>query len=214
VKAPQRGLLLDYGGVLTGPVHRSFAAFEAAIGIPSGRSFEVLVEASREPGGGLIGALERGELPLGRFDARLRQLLEADGHEIPPDGLLPGLFAAMQPAGVLWDVVRQVRAHGLPTGLLSNSWGTDAYPRDTLEEHFDVLVISGEVGLRKPEPAIYVLACERLGLPPQRCAFVDDLPRNVEVARDLGMFAVLHDGDEPAIVEALSGFLEVDLSMP
>lgn len=210
----QRALFLDYGGVLTAPVGDSFTAFEQRIGIPAGRSFELLVEASRIPGGGLIGALERGEITAAAFDAHLAELLTNNGYDVPQGGLLSGLFAGMRPAGGLWDVARQVRAAGLPTGLLSNSWGTDTYPDDLLTEHFDVLVISGEVGLRKPDPAIYQLACDRIGLPPERCAFVDDLSRNVEVAREIGMFAVLHDGDEPAIVDAIGGFLELDLAAP
>lgn len=212
--AEPRALFLDYGGVLTGPVRDSFVAFEQATGIPPGRSFELLVEASRIPGGGLIGALERGEVTAAEFDAELAELLSSNGYQVPDGGLLDGLFAAMRPAGGLWDVVKQVRAHGLPTGLLSNSWGTTTYPREALEQHFDVLVISGEVGLRKPDPAIYRFACERIGLPPQRCAFVDDLVRNVEVAREVGMFAVVHEGDEEAVVAAISGFLELDLSVP
>lgn len=213
-QAPARALLLDYGGVLTGPVAASFLAFEEEVGIPSGRSFELLLEASRTPGGGMIGALERGEMTSEEFDATLVSLLRDEGYEVPESGVLALLFAAMVPTGRLWEVAAQVRSHGLPVGLLSNSWGTDIYPRDRLEAHFDVLVISAEVGMRKPDPRIYELACERIGLPPERCAFVDDLPRNVEVARELGMFAVHHAGDEQAVVGALSDFLDVELSLP
>jgi epoxide hydrolase-like predicted phosphatase len=208
------GLFLDYGGVLTSPVGASFADFERSIGVPVGRSFELLLQASRDAGdGGMIGALERGEMSADAFDARLSDLLNADGYDVPGSGLLSQLFAGMQPAGGLWDIARQVRRHGLPLGLLSNSWGTHIYPREQLEEHFDVLVISAEVGLRKPDPAIYRLACDRLGLAPERCAFVDDLPHNVEVAREVGMFGVHHDGDEVAVVSALTGFLGVELSL-
>lgn len=209
-----RALLLDYGGVLTGPVASSFFTFEEQIGIPSGRSFELLVEASRTPGGGMIGALERGEISSGEFDTKLVSLLRDDGYEVPESGVLQQLFAAMVPTGNLWDVAQQVRSHGRPVGLLSNSWGTDIYPRDRLESHFDVLVISAEVGMRKPDPQIYALACERIGRSPEQVAFVDDLPRNVEVARELGMFGVHFAGDEQAVVDALTDFLEVDISLP
>lgn len=208
-----RGLLLDYGGVLTGPVDGSFAAFEERMGIPPGRSFELLLESSRIPGGGMIGALERGEMASEEFDARLISLLREQGYTVPERGLLAELFRAVEPTGVLWDVAEQVRARGLPTGLLSNSWGTDIYPRERLEASFDVLVISAEVGLRKPDPEIYELACERIGLPPHRCAFVDDLPRNVEVARELGMHAILHDGDEVAVIAQLTGFLGIEFEL-
>jgi epoxide hydrolase-like predicted phosphatase len=207
-----RGLLFDYGGVLTGPVGPSFAVHERELGIRPGRSFELLVEASRTPGGGPIGALERGELSVEEFDALLLGLLRDDGHELEPEGsLLGGLFAAMQPDGRLWEVAAAARDAGVRTGLLSNSWGTGFYPWDRLDEHFDVTVISGQVGLRKPDPAIYELAVERLGVAPDACAFVDDLERNVEVARELGMFGVWHTGDDAATAAALAGFLEVDL---
>jgi putative hydrolase of the HAD superfamily len=201
------GLLLDYGGVLTGPVTPSFVAFERAHGLPTGTVIELLVGASRTADGGVIGALERGELTDGEFDASLSSLLEQAGHPVPPGTLLSGLFAAMKPAGRLWEVARRARLAGIRTGLLSNSWGTGMYPRERLDAVFDVQVISGEVGLRKPDPAIYHLAIERLGVASSRCAFVDDLPRNVEVARQLGMFAVLHGGDDGATVATLAGFL-------
>ncbi len=212
VPADRRALLLDYGGVLTGPVHRSFARFEHELGIPPGRSYEVLVAASRTTGGGAIGALERGEMTLEAFDAFLRGLLEDAGHPLAPGiELLSGMFAAMEPAGRLWDLAATVRERGVRTGLLSNSWGYGAYPFDRLEEHFDDLVLSGRVGLRKPDPAIYRLAADRLGIRLEACVFVDDLERNVEVATGLGMVGVHHRGDDDATRSAVLSALEIDL---
>lgn len=196
-------LLLDYGGVLTAPVARSFAHFEEELGMPAGRSFELLVGASRTSGGGIIGALERGELRVADFDRELRRLLIEDGYEVPADrSLLEGLLAAMEPCGRLWELPAAARGVGLKTGLLSNSWGLSAYPFDLLRNSFDDLVISGEVGLRKPDPAIYRLAADRLGLAPTACVFVDDLERNVEVARELGMVGIVHRGDDEATIAA------------
>ncbi|MCA1784179.1 MAG: HAD family phosphatase [Intrasporangiaceae bacterium] len=214
MSATSKALLLDYGGVLTGPVQGSFAAFERRLGIPAGRSFDVLVAASRTAGGGLIGSLERGEITVEAFDGQLVSLLRQDGYDVEAGRLLDGLFQALEPAGSLWDVARQARAAGVITGLLSNSWGTHTYPRAALEDHFDTLVISGEVGLRKPDPAIYHLACQRAERAPEQCVFVDDLARNVEVARELGMFAVLHDGDDAATAATVAGFLGIELSVP
>lgn len=205
-----RALLVDYGGVLTSPVGASFAAYERELGIAPGRSFELLLAASQTVGGGPIGALERGEMSTADFDAVLRTLLADAGEHVPAEGsLLAGYFARMLPAGALWDLVAAARDRGVRTGLLSNSWGTDLYPRDRLASHFDVTVISGEVGLRKPDPAIYLLACERIGVPPQRCAFVDDLVRNVEAAVSLGMFGVVHAGDDAATTARVAAFLEL-----
>jgi putative hydrolase of the HAD superfamily len=214
MSADRRGLLLDYGGVLTEPVHLSFAAFEAEHGIAPGGTFRTLLEASRSAGGGIIGQIERGELTADDFDGRLRELLASAGHPAPPGAILDGLFAGMRPAGSLWDVARQARAAGVRVGLLSNSWGLAAYPWERLATHFEVQVISGEVGLRKPDPAIYVLALERLEVGARRTAFVDDLPHNVEIAEELGMFGVVHDGDDRSTADALASFLGVDFDLP
>jgi epoxide hydrolase-like predicted phosphatase len=214
VTEERQGLLLDYGGVLTAPVHLSFAAFEAEHGLEAGTTLRVLLEASRTRDGGIIGAIERGELDADDFDGRLRHLLTAAGHAAPPGALLEGLFAGMRPAGGLWDVARQARAAGVRVGLLSNSWGLSAYPWDRLAASFDVRVISGEVGLRKPDPAIYELALDRLGVSADRTAFVDDLPGNVQVAQELGMFGVLHGVDDHATAAALGSFLHVDFELP
>ena len=206
----QRGLLLDYGGVLTPPVGQVFAVFEAEHGIPPGRTFELLVAASRTQTGGLIGAIERGELTVEDFDGHLRQLLHEAGHEEVQGAVVTRMFAGLSPAGRLWGVTRRARAAGVRVGLLSNSWGTDMYPRDLLDEHFDVQVISGEVGLRKPEPAIYELALERMGLEAAAIAFVDDLGGNLAVAERMGMRAI-HHVDEDATIAALEDHLGLPL---
>jgi epoxide hydrolase-like predicted phosphatase len=203
-----RGLLLDYGGVLTTPVTASFASFEQQAGIPAGRVVALLVAASRSDDGGLIGALERGELAVDRFEAALAELLTSDGHRVPAGPLLAGLFATLRPDGPLWDLAVRARAAGHRTGVLSNSWGTGLYDHERLAAAFDVVVISGEVGLRKPDPAIYRLAADRLDLPPTDVVFVDDLEHNVDVARRVGMAGVLHTGDgavTAATVAALHG---------
>jgi putative hydrolase of the HAD superfamily len=214
MSADRRGLLLDYGGVLTEPVQLSFAAFEAEHAIAPGGTFRTLLEASRSTGGGIIGQIERGELTADDFDGRLRELLAAAGHPAPAGAILDGLFAGMRPAGSLWGVACQARAAGVRVGLLSNSWGLSAYPWERLATHFDVQVISGEVGLRKPDPAIYELALQRLGVSASRTAFVDDLPHNVEVAEEIGMFGVVHHGDDHSTADALAGFLGVDFELP
>lgn len=210
--AQRRGVLFDYAGVLTCPVDRSFAAFERAYGIERGRVIELLVEASRTTDGGIIGALEVGRLPIEEFEEALKGLLASAGYtNTPSGGLLKGLFEGMTPEGGLWSVALQIRAHGHRTALVSNSWGTAGYPRRRLAQHFDATVISGEVGVRKPDPAIYRHACDAIGVAPEFCAFVDDLEHNVEVARKLGMLGIVHTGDDAATARALSGYLDLEL---
>jgi len=84
------------------------------------------------------------------------------------------MFAGFRSEPVMHDVLRHARAAGIATALLSNSWGLD-YPREGWDELFDVVVISGEVGMRKPEPGIYLRAAADLGLPRSAASVVDDL---------------------------------------
>jgi epoxide hydrolase-like predicted phosphatase len=186
------GLIVDFGGVLTTDVFASFRAFCEAEGLPEDTvrdRFRTDFRA-RE----LLEALETGALAVADFEARFSALLG-----VSPDGLIGRLFGGMQPDEAMLDGVRALRGEGVRTGLLSNSWGDAlAYDPALLEELFDDVVISSEVGLRKPDPAVYELAVERLGLAPTACVFVDDLPGNLKPARALGMATVLHRGDAAA----------------
>ena len=97
--------------------------------------------------------------------------------------------------------VRAARAAGIATGLISNSWGTTRYPRELLGELFDGIVISGEVGMRKPAARIYELGAQAIGREPARCVFVDDLPFNLTPAGELGMATVHHTAADTTIAE-------------
>ena len=97
--------------------------------------------------------------------------------------------------------VRAARAAGIRTGLTSNSWGTARYPHELLGELFDGVVLSGEVGIRKPAPRIYELGARAIGMAPARCVFVDDLPFNLPPAQSLGMVTVHHTSAATTIAE-------------
>jgi epoxide hydrolase-like predicted phosphatase len=211
---PRRGLLVDYGGVLTDSVGRSFRAFERAHGIPKGTVLELLLAAyETHDDGGLVARIELGRMDTPEFDQALGERLREAGYEVAGEDLVARLFDGMRPAGRVWEIVAQARAQGVATALLSNSWGTASYPRERLDQLFDVQVISGEVGLRKPDPAIFHLTLEQLGLPAGRCAFVDDLDRNVAAAAELGMFGVLHR-DATTTAAELAGFLGLSFDLP
>jgi epoxide hydrolase-like predicted phosphatase len=199
-----RGLLVDYGGVLTTDVFASFQAFCAAEGLPR----DTVRDAFRtDPDAtALLAGLETGELGRGDFEARFAELLG-----VAPERLVERLFGGMGPDEAMLGAVRAARSAGVRTGLLSNSWSVDDYDREALAELFDTLVISGEVGLRKPDPAIYALAAERLGLPPEAIAFVDDLPGNLKPARALGMTTIVHRGDATATLDELEAALGISL---
>lgn len=208
----QRGLLVDYGGVLTASVGSSFRAFEREEGLPKGTILALLQAAyEADQDHNPIAQYERGEIERDTFEEALVAALARHGHAVRRDRIVARLFAGMAPAGRIWDLVDAARTAGVRTGLLSNSWGVETYPRERLAV-FDAVVISGEVGLRKPDPEIYRHAAERLDLDPGAIAFVDDLDRNVEAARRVGMFGVLHrDDDETvAVVSRFLGLAAVD----
>jgi putative hydrolase of the HAD superfamily len=110
------------------------------------------------------------------------------------------MFAATVLSEPMQDLLRRVRQSGLKTAMLSNSWGISAYPVDVLAELFDAVVISAEVGMRKPEERIFRHAASLLGLDPAECVFIDDIEANVRAAEALGMTGVLHT--EPAATAA------------
>jgi epoxide hydrolase-like predicted phosphatase len=98
--------------------------------------------------------------------------------------------------------VRSARAAGVKTGLISNSWGEGlAYDQDLLDELFDAVVISGDVGMHKPEPEIFHLGAEKIGVEPDDCVFVDDLKENIAGAEAVGMTGVLHRGSDQTVPE-------------
>jgi putative hydrolase of the HAD superfamily len=199
--ARRHGLIVDYGGVLTTDVFASFRAFCEAEGLEPATvrdRFRSDPEA-RE----LLSQLETGALAVAECEPRLAARLE-----VSSERLIERLFGGMEPDAAMLDGVRAVRRTGVRTGLLSNSWGAaTTYDLELLEELFDAWVISSEVGMRKPDPAIYELAAERLGLPPAACVFVDDLPGNLKPARALGMATVLHRGDAHATLAEVRALL-------
>jgi putative hydrolase of the HAD superfamily len=132
--------------------------------------------------------LETGEIEPAEFERRFGPRLGVAETE----GLIERMFAAVGSDEDVIAAVRSVRDAGVRTGLISNSWGTSIYDPDALEGLFDEIVISGDVGLHKPQPQIYRLAADRLGVAPAECVFVDDLRENVRGAEEVGMTAVLH----------------------
>jgi epoxide hydrolase-like predicted phosphatase len=120
------------------------------------------------------------------------------------------MFGHIEPDEEMVDAVRRARAQGIRTGLISNSMGAGRYNRSTFPELFDGVVISGDEGMHKPEPAIYELGCERVGLAPEECVFVDDLRENCEGAEAVGMTVVLHRGADTTLPE-LGRLLGVEL---
>jgi len=140
-----------------------------------------------------VHALERGECTVAEFERLLAaRLVRTDGKSVPADGLLSRMLSASVPDPAMYQLIRDLRARGVRTALLSNSWGSGGYPREDFPDLFDAVVISGEVGMRKPEPRIFHHAAQLLDSVPAECVFVDDLEANVRAAVGCGMTGVHH----------------------
>jgi len=138
--------------------------------------------------------LERGEISPARFEELLAAELTALGSPVNAAGLLRRMLGGLERLDEdMAGLLRRVRAAGLRVALLSNSWG-DHYPEDAWDGLFDEIVISGRVGMRKPEARIFRHAAAGLRLRTDECVMVDDLQHNVQGAIDAGMVGVLHRG--------------------
>ena len=195
-----RGVITDWGGVLTNPIRETVSAWLAAEGIVPDSYVAVMKLWMRQAysvgqAAGPIHLLERGECSDEEFECQLAaSLVRADGQPVSSAGLLTRMFAATALDPLMPDLIRAVRRAGLRTALLSNSWGSVGfgYPRQLFPELFDAVVISAEVGMRKPEKRIFVLAAEFIGLRPDECVFIDDVEANVKAAEAAGLVGVLH----------------------
>ncbi len=204
-------MITDWGGVLTGPLLDTVRAWIAADDIDFDSYLAVMrpwvtgaYESTAEVNP--IHALELGECTDAEFEQLLAaQLVRRDGRPVPAAGLLDRMFAATVLSQPMLELLRELRAAGVRTALLSNSWGVAGYPAHLFPELFDAVVISAEVGMRKPEERIFRHAAELLGLPPGECVFVDDLKANVLAAEALGMTGVWHT--DPAETVARLGAL-------
>lgn len=197
-------LVVDFGGVLTTNIWDAFGEFCAAEGLEPAtvkNLFRSDPEAMR-----MLRGLETGELDETGFEPQFGALLGLANTE----GLIGRLFSGLRPDETMIAAVKTARAAGVKTGLISNSWGLGIYERAPVDI-FDEAVISGDVGMHKPEPEIYLLACKRLAVEPGECVFVDDLRENVAGAERVGMTAILHR-DSVASVAKLEELLGVELS--
>jgi epoxide hydrolase-like predicted phosphatase len=203
-------LLLDFGGVLTTPVVASFQAFAVDEGIEPEQLWTVMRDVGRSEDDPFT-LVEKGLIELAEFDRRVAALFnERLGTQIAHENLKVRLFSRVGPDEAMIGAVRTARTKGVPTGLISNSWGGNygegGYQREMFDELFDVVVISGEVGLRKPMPEIYLLAAERLKAEPDDCVFVDDFKINADGASAVGMLGIQHATAEETIPK-LEAFL-------
>jgi epoxide hydrolase-like predicted phosphatase len=230
-----RGLIVDWGGVLTGSLDSAMAAWAATDGVDfehfrsvirswvgSGRTVQA-AEAAEDIGAPVLteGAVadleqtsdagpagtspvhrfERGELDAGEFEQVLAEELARRGSPVEARGLLRRVLVGLEQLDPdMLGLVRRAHDVGLKTALLSNSWG-DHYPDELWNGMFDAVVISGRVGMRKPDTRIFEHTAELLGLPPSACVMVDDLPHNIRGAVAAGMVGVRHSDYATTLAE-------------
>lgn len=221
---PVAAVVFDWGGVLTMPLAKGFAAWMAREGVDPAHFAAFLGDALAAPdaaatrvGGALpprspVHALEQGLLSPRDFEILLAADLTRRGSAVAPDGLLDRIladFTDLVPDMV--DLVREVRSHGVRTAVLSNSWG-EHYPDEYFAAQFDAVVVSGRVGLRKPQPEIFDLMARTLDLPAGRLVLVDDLAVNIDAAVAAGYQGVLHV--DPATTRARLQPLLTGLAAP
>jgi putative hydrolase of the HAD superfamily len=211
-------VITDWGGVMTNPILETVDAWIAEDRIDRGSYIAVMrswvADAYSDGSDNPIHALERGECTNEEFERRLAtQLLHIDGQPVRAAGLLARMFAAAALETVMLDAIRELRQAGLRTALLSNSWGNGDYPRHLFPGLFDVVVISAEVGMRKPEERIFRHTARLLGLEPQECVFIDDVEANIAAAEAVGITCLQHR--EPgSTVSWLTDLLGVRLTGP
>ncbi len=207
---PLKAVLWDFGGVFTSSPFDAFAAYERRNGLPEGFIRKV---NTVNPDGNAWARLERAEISLEAFDTIFATEAEALGHRVPGADVVRLLFGEVRPAMV--EALRRIRQH-FRTACITNNFGAigpDAVSAERgaawreVSTLFEFVLESSKVGVRKPEPAIYRMACERLGVTPAEAVFLDDLGINLKSARALGMQTIKVESADQALteLEAITG---------
>jgi epoxide hydrolase-like predicted phosphatase len=191
-------LILDFGGVMTTDLWESIRACARREGLPPDALLELLRHDTQIHQ--LYVGMERGDVSQADFEVRL-----AAAAGLPAEGLLARMCADLRPDEAILSAVAALRATGVRIGVLSNSWGTgyfSPYQGYDLEKRADALVFSDQVRLRKPEPEIFTLMLDRLGVDAASSVFIDDVAENLPPAEALGV-TTIHHVDSAKTVAAL-----------
>lgn len=192
-----RAVLFDFGGVLTTPLGPAVIRFCAQSGVSPDRMRDLLSGAyspdgAPAGGGDLVRLMEVGRMEPQEFERRIAPTLsEGLAEPLSPDGLIARMFAGVDPEPRMLGVARALHDHGLRTAVVSNTWGRNVFHPVNLDG-FDVVVLSGEEGVRKPDPEIFGRTVARIGVAAEECVFIDDFLANVQGAAALGMTAIEH----------------------
>lgn len=202
-------MLFDLGGVVLGSPLHAIARFERDRGVPSG--FVNSVIRSTGPSGAWA-RLERGELAMPAFFDAFGQECAQAGQTVDVRSMLALVQHESRPRPAMLEAIRRIRAAGLRAGAVTNNWATPGEPTRPIAYHFDVFIESSVVGVRKPDPRIYEIACREIGHAPTEAIFLDDLGANLKSARSFGMTTIKVQRPETALHE-LEGLLGLDLGL-
>lgn len=195
-----RAVVFDIGGVIQDSPLHAIARYEDDHGLPPGSISRAVVTVGEA---GAWSRLERGELTVESFCAPFERDCRAHGVTVDASRLMQYIAEAGRERPIMLRAVRRLRDHGLRVGALTNNWATERAPAGPhpIGQHFDALVESRAVGMRKPDPRIYRLMCQRLDVEPAEAAFLDDIGANLKSARALGMHTIKVDDPEQALRE-------------
>ena len=204
-------VLFDFGGVFTSS---PFAAVEEAgkrMGAKPGQLFEILFGSYGVDGDHPWHRMERGELSFANTREQIIALAAEAGLEFEPIEVLAGTAVGGEARGVLVERVRELRREGYRTAIVTNNvkeFSERWRQLIPVEELFELVIDSSEVGCRKPDPRIYQIALERLGgVAAERTVFLDDFETNVEAARALGIHGILVEEDVRHAIAQLDALL-------
>ena len=206
-------VIWDFGGVFTTSPFEAFARYEREHGIPVGTIRKI---NSTNHENNAWAQFERSDIDMDGFDRIFADEARALGHHIPGKDVLPLLSGDFRPEMI--EALRRIRTkfktgcitNNMPTntveGPSSVSAGRSIYAREIMVL-FDELIESSKIGIRKPDPRIYHMMCEKLGVTPAACVFLDDLGPNLKPARALGMTTIKVESGPQAIgeLEAATG---------
>jgi putative hydrolase of the HAD superfamily len=202
-------VIFDLGGVvMESPLH-AIARYERELGLAPDAINRAIVAAGDT---GAWSRLERGELTVDEFYTPFEADCRACGIDVSGPQMMARIAQASVARPRMLAAIERIRQRGLRVGALTNNWiaPSPSPARTELRARFHAFIESSAVGLRKPDPRIYLLACRQLGVEPARTAFLDDIGRNLKSARGLGMTTIKVDDPERALAE-LGALLGVDL---
>lgn len=199
---PPRAVIFDLGGVVLDSPLSFIQAFEARHGLEPG--FIARIVGGYGGPDGPWQRLERGQLPLRDFCDRFDEDIRAAGGHVSSADMMREMAEVSLVRPIMLEAIRRLRGAGFKVGALTNNWVTDEVQDerlDLLRAEFHAFVESCKVGMRKPEPGIYTLACERLEIEAPQAVFLDDIGGNLKAARALGMTTLKVSDPEPALRE-------------